>query len=721
MPGNRPSFEEFEEILARIIARMAEAGHPVVSVSKRRTAAEQQELYAKGRTKPGQIVTELDGITKQSHHQTGTAADLVFVGKDGKPTFDGPWDLLGEVAEAEGLEWGGRWKSLVDKPHVQYQRKEPVVAARARTGAARSWEPVAPSKGTTGSLARIMSVMSFLRGAPQGQLRATPTTPPVVAAVTTDAPRRSSGASRSWEPSLPEIPVSQAGVPSSPLSLQLLDQLRATHEPSPTIESTSELERLFGQPDRSGALVGGSELERLLGPRGAPVAAPAPVEAPPGAPESPIRYKGMFGSVVSPQVRGKVASAIAGHETPTPLDAPVGLSDIVKAVKEEGLLKSAFGLTGIPAVWELGKTAVETGPDIARGLVSHPVETLRGGASGVAEGAMEAASPFNALMLLLGGRKLLKRRKAPAVEAPAPKGPQPRVAGKQPPIEQSLTEILEELRRPEGPSQAGLPRTDLQPVVTADAAETLARQRLQRGATPAIERRVQDVGVPWGIVDRRKFGPKVEAGARDVQAKIPGGEAGVPELTARINSKVDQRLGVVRAKTNTFDKEIAAGRPEIATARIAQSVQELAKEFKQHVTAQEFSGILAGREKLTSQVGGRPLPRGMRDQVDRLGLEYRRTREALKQARAQKADPREIQRLAQAEKELGSRLYQTSASARKYAKLGDESGAIDPRLLATAGAGAAGAAVGASEGEDTQEKLLYGGVGAVIGAGVVAY
>jgi len=56
-----------------------------------RTTAEQQELYAKGRTKPGSIVTYRDGIKSKSEHQVredgfGYAVDLY-------PFFDGKLQL----------------------------------------------------------------------------------------------------------------------------------------------------------------------------------------------------------------------------------------------------------------------------------------------------------------------------------------------------------------------------------------------------------------------------------------------------------------------------------------------------------------------------------------------------------------------------------------------------------------------------------------------------
>lgn len=84
-----------------------------------RTFAEQDALYAKGRTKPGPIVTQARG--GQSNHNYGLAVDLCpFV--DGKPDWNAPfrlWLLIGNAARLYGLEWGGNWKKFLDKPHVQ--------------------------------------------------------------------------------------------------------------------------------------------------------------------------------------------------------------------------------------------------------------------------------------------------------------------------------------------------------------------------------------------------------------------------------------------------------------------------------------------------------------------------------------------------------------------------------------------------------------------------
>ena len=96
-------------------------------VSTLRTFAEQDELYAQGRTKPGKRITNAKG--GQSLHNYGVAIDFALL-IDGKTAswedlkdFDGDrkadWMEIVEVFEQAGWEWGGRWKSFTDKPHLQ--------------------------------------------------------------------------------------------------------------------------------------------------------------------------------------------------------------------------------------------------------------------------------------------------------------------------------------------------------------------------------------------------------------------------------------------------------------------------------------------------------------------------------------------------------------------------------------------------------------------------
>lgn len=98
-----------------------------------RTIEEQNALYAQGRTKPGNIVTNAKGGS--SYHNYGLAIDFaILIDKDGNGTYDElSWDIkkdndkdgvadwleVVKVFEAAGWEWGGRWSQLKDYPHVQ--------------------------------------------------------------------------------------------------------------------------------------------------------------------------------------------------------------------------------------------------------------------------------------------------------------------------------------------------------------------------------------------------------------------------------------------------------------------------------------------------------------------------------------------------------------------------------------------------------------------------
>lgn len=93
-----------------------------------RTVAEQDALYAKGRTTTGSVVTNCKGSSYSSMHQWGVAFDfylIMDVDGDGKTADDAYnnstklFDEVGKLGQSIGLEWGGSWKSPVDKPHFQ--------------------------------------------------------------------------------------------------------------------------------------------------------------------------------------------------------------------------------------------------------------------------------------------------------------------------------------------------------------------------------------------------------------------------------------------------------------------------------------------------------------------------------------------------------------------------------------------------------------------------
>lgn len=111
--------------LGRVVRRAAEVTkQPFCVTEGLRTLARQKELYAQGRTAPGQKVT----WTMNSEHLSGRAVDLAAI--DGKNIL---WDekLYPVIAEAMlfagaelhiPIEWGGFWDGTKDLPHFQMKK-----------------------------------------------------------------------------------------------------------------------------------------------------------------------------------------------------------------------------------------------------------------------------------------------------------------------------------------------------------------------------------------------------------------------------------------------------------------------------------------------------------------------------------------------------------------------------------------------------------------------
>jgi peptidoglycan LD-endopeptidase CwlK len=100
-----------------LVAACQEKGISLIVTSAFRSFEEQNELYAQGRTKPGNIVT--NAKAGESFHNWRVAFDVVGL-KNGIPDWNCDWKTIGELGEALDLEWGGRWTGFVDKPHFQY-------------------------------------------------------------------------------------------------------------------------------------------------------------------------------------------------------------------------------------------------------------------------------------------------------------------------------------------------------------------------------------------------------------------------------------------------------------------------------------------------------------------------------------------------------------------------------------------------------------------------
>lgn len=96
-----------------------------------RSRVRQAELYDRGRSLPGQIVTNIDGIKSRSRHNFYPSQAIdVCVDKDPGPGKQSVWESgayapLGPLCAKHGLVWGGSFKHLKDYPHIEMTQGEP--------------------------------------------------------------------------------------------------------------------------------------------------------------------------------------------------------------------------------------------------------------------------------------------------------------------------------------------------------------------------------------------------------------------------------------------------------------------------------------------------------------------------------------------------------------------------------------------------------------------
>jgi len=108
---------EVQPMARALVQKATAAGISIRIISGLRTYAEQDALYAQGRTAPGNVVTNARG--GYSNHNFGIAFDVgVFEGN--RYLGDSPkYKAVGVLGMDLGLEWGGSWKTIVDQPHYQ--------------------------------------------------------------------------------------------------------------------------------------------------------------------------------------------------------------------------------------------------------------------------------------------------------------------------------------------------------------------------------------------------------------------------------------------------------------------------------------------------------------------------------------------------------------------------------------------------------------------------
>jgi peptidoglycan LD-endopeptidase CwlK len=135
--------ETVNPILADVLPRAKQLflsmvkGADVQITQGTRTAKEQNDLYKKGRTKPGKIVTYADGYRNKSNHQgpvdgqAGSAVDFAisvngtYVDNGRDPLYKKFNDCVQRAASEmgySGIEWGGNWAGKkFDGDHLECQ------------------------------------------------------------------------------------------------------------------------------------------------------------------------------------------------------------------------------------------------------------------------------------------------------------------------------------------------------------------------------------------------------------------------------------------------------------------------------------------------------------------------------------------------------------------------------------------------------------------------
>jgi UDP-N-acetylmuramoylalanine--D-glutamate ligase len=102
-----------------LVASCKKEGIKIVISRGFRSVEEQDALFAKGRTAPGEIITMAKG--GQSFHNYGVAFDVrPSLAEERESTREEVYRKVGAVGKRLGLAWGGDWKEFLDLPHFEY-------------------------------------------------------------------------------------------------------------------------------------------------------------------------------------------------------------------------------------------------------------------------------------------------------------------------------------------------------------------------------------------------------------------------------------------------------------------------------------------------------------------------------------------------------------------------------------------------------------------------
>ena len=102
------------------LKKAEEAGFELRITEAQRSIEKQNSDYAKGRDANGKVIDPKVVVTNAKGGQSFHNYGLAFGVYDEKKGWETDWKKLSALGAEAGLEWGGEWPKLKDRPHFQY-------------------------------------------------------------------------------------------------------------------------------------------------------------------------------------------------------------------------------------------------------------------------------------------------------------------------------------------------------------------------------------------------------------------------------------------------------------------------------------------------------------------------------------------------------------------------------------------------------------------------
>ena len=117
-----------EEKSKELIEQAEATGISILITDGFRSVESQNEIYERGRSKEGAIVSYARG--GESYHNYGLAIDFALrnehggisydLQRDGNGNGEADWFEVARIGKELGFEWGGDWRGFKDYPHLEY-------------------------------------------------------------------------------------------------------------------------------------------------------------------------------------------------------------------------------------------------------------------------------------------------------------------------------------------------------------------------------------------------------------------------------------------------------------------------------------------------------------------------------------------------------------------------------------------------------------------------